>query len=309
MKADRWFPRAAAVVLAGLLVLAAGRPAGGQIAINLNLGKLFAKKASVAGTLAAQMQAVQQRFAANRKALAPVTANGKPAYPRQEVVSLLARTEADLDKAIDQAKPGKMDPLRAWAADAVEGLQGQLAPAPGPTAASLHGATPRAVAVVASLGKLSLPFLASITAGDPRQDTVPADTSNRLLDQVETVISRIFFLASHDDLEVKLWVGSTVPHATFNFASQGQIKGTTPAVTSIRTDGTKDHILRGLYTYTAIYSEGLAAQVVQYPKPGGASAAQPPGERLDLVNGSSFFCCRFKEQYCGHVDSDKECRP
>ena len=33
---------------------------------------------------------------------------------------------------------------------------------------------------------------------------------------------------------------------------------------------------------------------VEYPIPAGAPAAQPASEPLDLVNGSSFFCCRFK---------------
>jgi hypothetical protein len=307
VKTDRWLTRAAAAVLAGFLVLAAG-PAGGQISINLDFGKLFARK-NPSKQLAAQLQEVQQAFTANRKALPTVTAHGKPAYPRQEVVSLIARTEADLSTAIDQAQPGKMGPLNDWASDAIENIQRQVAPPPGQRAASFHDAsTPRAVAVVASLGGISLPWLASVTAG-PQQDTVPADTANRLLDQVGNVISRIFFLASNDDLEVKLWVGSTVPHATFSFGSQGRIKGTAQTATTIRTDGTKDHILRGLYNYKAIYSEGAVAELVQYPDPAGASAAQTQGERLDLVNGSSFFCCRFKESYCHHVDSDKECRP
>ena len=31
-------------------------------------------------------------------------------------------------------------------------------------------------------------------------------------------------------------------------------------------------------------------------------------ERLDLVNGSRFFCCQFNESYCHHVDDEKDCR-
>lgn len=305
MKTDRWFTRAAAAVLAGFLVLAAGQPAGGQISINVDLGKLFAKK-NPSKQLAAQVQAVQQAFTAGRKALPTVTANGKPAHPRQEVVNLIARTEADLSTAIDQTKPGKMGPLVAWTADAIDSVQAQLATPAGQTTVSFHGAsTPRAVAMVASLGNLSL---ASVTAG-PQQNTVPADTSDRLLDQVENVISRIFFLADHDDLEVKLWVGSTAPHTAFSFWSQGQIKGVTPAPKIIRTDGKQDHVLRGLYAYKATWGQGAVAQSIQFPTPVEAPAGQTPSERLDLVKGTSFFCCQFKEGYCGHVAKQEECHP
>ena len=37
----------------------------------------------------------------------------------------------------------------------------------------------------------------------PQPEMVPVETANHLLDQVEGVISRIFTLASHDDLWVK----------------------------------------------------------------------------------------------------------
>jgi hypothetical protein len=311
MKTDRSIAtRAAAVVLAGLLVLAAGQPAGGQISIHLNLGKWKTKKDSskeLAGALAAQMQVVQQTFNANRKALHLVTANGKPAYHRQEVAKLIAHTEEDLDKSIDHVQPAKMDPLRFWAADAIESLQVQLTPPHGQTAASFHsGSTPRAVAVVASLGGLPL-GLASVTTTAPQPETVPAATADGLLDQVENVISRIFVLASHEDLEVELWVGSTVRHATFSFWSQGQIKKSAPEPTNIRTDGKKNHILRGLYAYQATHAEGAVTEFIRYPNPAGAPAAQIPTERLDLVNGTSFFCCRFQENYCQHVATEKEC--
>jgi hypothetical protein len=65
------------------------------------------------------------------------------------------------------------------------------------------------VAVIASLHGLLMSGLASMGTSAPRQDTVPAGTADGLLDEVGALIERIFFLASHDDLEVKLWVGST----------------------------------------------------------------------------------------------------
>ena len=109
---------------------------------------------------------------------------------------------------------------------------------------------------------------------------------------------------------MKLWVGSTpAPKATFRFWPQGKIKGSAPAPTIIQTNGKRDHVLRGLYAYEAAWAKGAVTELVEYPSPAGASAAELASERLDLVNGSSFFCCRFNEQYCHHVDDEKECRP
>lgn len=312
MKTDRWFTRAAAAVLAGLLVLAAGQPAGGQITFKYHLGRSEARKDStqndLAGALAAQMQAAQQTFIRNRNLLHLVTVHGKLAYKRQEVVDLIAHTREDLDKAIDHVQPVTTAPLRAWAADAIQAVADQLAPPPGQTAAAFRdGSTPRAVAVVASLGGLSPFWLASVSAG-PQQDTVPADTSNGLLDQVGNVISRIFGLASHGDLWVPIWVGSTAPHSTFQFWAYGQIQGSAPAPLIIQTDGFKK-ALRGLYAYKATHTDGAVTEFVQYPSPAGSSAAQTPSERLDLVNGTGFFCCRIEDGYCQHVAGEKECHP
>jgi hypothetical protein len=311
VKTDRWFTRAAAVALAGLLVLAAGSPAAGQITFNYHLGKSTARESStkeLAMALAAQMQAVQETFVKNRNLLHLVTVHGKPAYHRAEVAELIAHTGEDLDKAIDHVQPAAMAPLRAWAANAVQGVADQLTPPPGPTAAAFHDdSTPRAVAVVASLGGLSPSWLASVSAG-PQQDMVPAETSNRLLDQVGNVIRRLFVLASNDDLQVNVWVGSTAPHSTFSFWPQGRITGTTPAAKIIRTDGTQT-VLRGLYAYKVTHTDGAVTEFVQFPNPAGASPAQTPSEQLDLVNGSSFFCCRFNESYCHHVDNSKDCQP
>jgi hypothetical protein len=143
-------------------------------------------------------------------------------------------------------------------------------------------------------------------AAVPPQDTVAAEKTDSLLDQVGQVVGRIFFLADHDNLEVKLWVGSTVPHATFSFWPQGRIKGPAPAPTIIRTDGKRDHVVRGLYVYRAAWTKGAVTELIEYPKPAGTSVAM--SERLDLVNGSGFFCCRFNEQYCHNVANEKECR-
>jgi hypothetical protein len=118
-------------------------------------------------------------------------------------------------------------------------------------------------------------------------------------------MNRIFVLASHDDLEVKLWVGSMpAPKAKFSFWPQGTVKGSTPAPTLIQTNGTRGHVLRGLYVYHAAWRQGPVTWVINYPNPAGPSVS---GERLDLVNGSSFFCCQFKDGYCRHVDSEKDC--
>jgi len=121
------------------------------------------------------------------------------------------------------------------------------------------------------------------------------------------VVSRIFFLASHDDLEVTLWVGSTPQPATFSFWPQGKA-GSRPAPTVILTNGKGDHVLRGLYSYRAALANGPVTGTIESPSSAGAPAARA-SERLDLVTGSSFFCCRFKEQSCRHVANENECRP
>jgi hypothetical protein len=263
----------------------------------------------LAGALVLQIGEVQRRFDKNRRALQIVRGpDGKPAYLRQEVAGLIARTGEDLDQAIENVKPSELEPLQAWAADQLGRIQGELAPPPGQRTAALPSGlfTPRAVAVVASLERLSLLRLASAKATAPPQDTVAAEKTNSLLNQVGELVGRILFLANHDDLEVKLWVGSTAPHATFSFWSQGRIKGSPPALTTIRTDGKHDHVVRGLYLYRAAWTKGAVTELIEYPKPAGTAVAL--GERLDLVNGSGFFCCRFDEQYCHSVANEKECR-
>ena len=66
---------------------------------------------------------------------------------------------------------------------------------------------------------------------------------------------------------------------------------------------------QGLRTEAGKAGQGAVTELIAYPNPAGASAAGIASERLDLVNGSSFFCCRFDQQYCQHVASKKECHP
>lgn len=319
MKTDRCLrslsasTRAAAVLLAGLL-FAAGPPAAGQITLRVGGATLTLESSSkkLAKALAQQVGEVQQRLDANRRALRTVRGSGgKPAYVRQEVAGLIAGTEKDLDLAIGQIGEPDLDALRAWSAEEFQRLEQDLAALSGRSAASFPGlSAPRAVAVVARLGSFPQTVLARAGSAAPQPETIPAERSDRLLDQVGEVVGRIFLLAERNDLEVKLWVGSTpAPKATFRFWSQGRIKGSTPAPTIIQTNGKRDRILRGLYAYQATFGKGPVTELVQYPVPAGAPAAQLASERLDLVNGSSFFCCRFSEQYCHHVANEKECRP
>lgn len=309
MKTDRHFAtRAAAVLLAGLL-LAAGQPTAGQ---TITFGRSKARVNPfqiLAGALALQIGVVKKRFDKNRRALQIVRGpDGQPAYLRQEVAGLIARTGEDLDQAIEKVQPSDLEPLQAWAIDQLGRIQGELAAPPAQKTAALPSGlfTPRAVAVVASLERLSLLRLASAKATAPQQETVAAEKTDSLLDQVGQVVGRIFFLADHGDLEVKLWVGSTAPHATFSFWPQGRIKGSPPSPTTIRTDGNREHVVRGLYVYRAAWTKGAVTELIEYPKPAGTAVAT--SERLDLVNGSGFFCCRFNEQYCHNVANEKECR-
>jgi hypothetical protein len=319
VKTDRFFTRAAAVLLAGLL-LAAGQPTAGRtITYHFGTSKARVNPFQIlAGVLALQIGVVQKRFDKNRRALQIVRGpDGQPAYLRQEVAGLIAHTGEDLDQAIENVKPSDLEPLQAWAIDQLGRIQGDLAAAPEQKTAALPSGlfTPHAVALVASFRGFPLLALAKPKAAAkpakpkaaaPQPDTVAAEKTDNLLDQVGKVVGRIFFLADHNDLEVKLWVGSTAPHATFSFWPQGRIKGSPPSPTTIRTDGKHDHVVRGLYVYRAAWTKGAVTELIEYPKPAGTSVAM--SERLDLVNGSGFFCCRFDEQYCQGVANEKECR-
>jgi hypothetical protein len=300
------FTRTVAVLLAGLL-FAAGQHAAGQL-ISFKFG---GKKSALAVALAGNVGKVVKQVKKDRRALHGVTGpDGERAFPEEEVAGLIARTEKDVDQAIMKIGEPGLDALRAWAAEEFRQIQEELAASPGQSGAAFPGlATPRAAAVVASLGWLPLPGLPSVNAAAPRQDTMTAETANRLLDRAAEVVERIFVLADHDDLEVKLWVGSApVRKATFRFWPQGSVKGSAPAPAIIQTEGKRDHVLRGLYSYRATWGEGAVTQLIQYPNPAGPSAAGTESERLDLVKGSRFFCCQFKDSYCHHVDDAKDCR-
>lgn len=294
MKTDRFF--SAGILLAGLL--AAGLPAAGQFTLSFGGTKVTLDRPSrqLARDLAREVDEVQGRFDEDRRALHAVPgADGKPAYLREEVTGLIARTGKELDQAIERVGESDLSPLQAWSEEEIRRIQEEIGALSAAAALS-----PRAVAIVASLG-------ASAAAAAPRQETISAETANGLLDQVGAVASRIFFLAERDDLEVELWVGSSpAPKATFRFWSQGKVKGSTPAPTIVQTNGKRKRVLRGLYAYQAAWAKGAVTELVAYPSPAAAALAS---ERLDLVNGSSYFCCQFNEAYCHHVDDEKECRP
>ena len=62
----------------------------------------------LAQALALQVGEVQKRFGKNRRALRTVPGpGGKPAYLRQEVAGLIARTGEDLDQAIEKVQPSE----------------------------------------------------------------------------------------------------------------------------------------------------------------------------------------------------------
>ncbi len=315
MKIDRFSPASAraAVLLAGLFLFflaAAGRPAAGQTfryRIGTRTPAPEAPSKRLAKELASQVEEVRLRFAANRLALRTVPGKGGvPGYRPAEVSNLIARTGEDLEQAIAQVgEPGLLG-LAAWSAENLQRIQQELAAST--TVASSMPFTPHAVAVVASLEWLPLPRLASGSAAQ-RQATVSAEKADGLLDQVGAVVERIFALASQEDLEVKLWVGSTpAERVKFSFRPRGRIKGTPAAPMIIRTNGKNNHVLRGLYEYEAALTHGPVTKRINYPMPAGAPAATA-SEQLDLVSNSSFFCCRFDEQYCHHVEDQEDCRP
>jgi hypothetical protein len=310
MKIDRF-----AILLAGLLLVAGPRAEGRGFRVGSLKVSIEPPRKALAKALAVQLGEVQKRFAENRRALAAVRGpDGKPAYLRQEVTGLITRTGEDLDQSIQRVQPSGTEPLRAWAAEEVARIQGDL-PRPAGSVASLYNpSAPRAIAVFASSRGFGLPMLAKgkpapkkpapAKPAPPKLDTVDAGTANRLLDQLEAAIHQIFLLADHDDLEVKLWVGSApAEKARFTFWPKGNVTGSTPAPLIIQTDGKKDHVLRGLYSYQAAWGRGAVTQLIKYPDP----AAPLGSERLDLVKNLPFFCCQFNEAYCHHVDNEKDC--
>jgi len=320
VKTDRFskgFLRKVGVFAAGFLLAADLSNAGGTVTIGPFTIGINSSSKKLADALASQVQEVQTKLAERRRTLPIVqSSDGKPAFLRQDVASLIAHTGEDLDKAIVNVQPSELEPLRAWSADELRRIQAELTALPGPKAAAFSSgpSTPYAVAVVASLSsppkhaapKAAAPkAVAPQPAPPPPPDTVPAEKSNGLLDKVGEVVSQIFTLASHNDLEVKLWVGSTAPHTDFSFWSAGQIKKDVKANHTVRTNG-KLEVIRGLYYYHAASGQGAVTDIIEYST--SAATQATAGERLDTVKGSRFFCCRFDQHYCHHVADEKECR-
>ena len=342
MKTDRSSVIRITAVLLAFFLLEADLPAAGGVQVGYKFGKDHEVKLSkgieigaaalLAKAIAKQVQQVQARLITKRKALQIQNGPGSaPGYLAKEVTGLVAGTRQDLDQAIQSVKPSGTEPLRAWVDDQFQQIQGKLPP-PGPTASLPAPSAPRAGAALAGLRMGGLPVAAKPkpkkpappkpkpappkAAPPPQPQTIPTSTADQLLDQVEKVVSRIFILADHNDLEVNLWVGSTQErkaklafwqssHATFSFWPQGRIKDSPPAHAIIKMAGKKDHVLRGLYSYEADLGleKGAVIQTIKYPDP----AAPIQSERLDLVNGTGFFCCRFKESFCHAVATEKEC--
>ncbi|HEY3568144.1 MAG TPA: hypothetical protein VGP73_09450 [Thermoanaerobaculia bacterium] len=322
--------------------------------VETGTGALLAK------AIAKQVQQVHERFTTSRKALRILNEPGNaPDYLSNEVTGLIIDTHKDLDQAIRNVQPSGTEPLRAWVDDQFQQIQGQVPPS-GPTASLPRSYAPQAGAMLASLRMGGFPLVAKAepkkpaplkpkpdppqATQAPKPQTIPITTADQFLDRVEKVVSKVFSLADHNDLEVNLWVGSPqvrrakpifwqASHVTFSFWPQGKIKDSQPPHTIIRLNGKKDHVLRGLYVYRAAWTEGGVTYLIEYPQSAGSQVipgegldpvsgsrfyviedSQPgsqmtPSERLDLVNGTGFFCCRFDGSgYCQHVDDEKECR-
>jgi hypothetical protein len=301
--------RSAAFVLACLL-LAPAHPSSGQISLRIGPGTLSglpfgSSSKKLAGALAKEVRQVLERFDRNRRALPTVKGpGGEPAHPRQEVAGLIALAEKDLDQAIEGVGEPGLAAMQFWAAEEFRRIRDELAAAPGGQSAASFFA-PRAVAVVASVGGGG----AVVRAASAERETLSAKRSRELLDEVAQVIERIFFLSSKNDIEVDLWVGSTpAQQVMFSFWPQGSVKGSPAANDIIRTNGKRERVMRGLYSYRAAYAQGPVTEFLQYPSQTASQASQSGSARLDLVNGSRFFCCRFEDKYCHHVDDQKECR-
>jgi hypothetical protein len=344
MKTDRLFVTRAVAVLLTFLLLEAGLPAAG-VKITYKVGTNLAQEVGtgrvrlaegvetgnrgngewLAMAIVKQVKQIHERFTMNRNTLRILSEPGNaPGYLSDDVTGLIVNTHKDLNQAIQNIRPSGTEPLRAWVDDKFQQIQEKIS-LPGPTATLPRLSAPRTSVVLASFRAGALPVLAKVNplkpvlpqaTQPPKPQTIPTATANQILDQVEEVVSRIFTLADHDNLEVNLWVGSAsarktrlsfwpVSHPLFSFWPKGKIKSSPLTSTTIRLDGKKNHVLRGLYIYRAAWTQGRVTQIIEYPQPPGTQTT--PTERLDLVNGTGFFCCRFNEQYCHAVASEKEC--
>ncbi len=326
-----------AILLAGFILLMTGlSTAGEEYKYDFGQDHKVRKVKVENGTagvwtqaLAKETEQVQEKFAASRKALQILYEPGEaPAYLSNDVTKLVVDTRKDLDNAIQKVQPSGSDPLVAWVNDQFQQIQRKMPAPPVPIVSLPDPFAPRGVAVFASFRGFGQLVFASAkppkptprkskpappkpksappkATAPPKPQTIPVATADRFLDQVEKVVSQIFVLADHDDLEVNLWVGSTPARkAKFIFWPQGNLKGATLAPKIIKTNGREEHVLRGLYVYEADLGMGKGViQQIKYP----SSTAPLENERLDLVNGSRFFCCQFNESYCHHVANEKEC--
>jgi hypothetical protein len=309
-------------LLAGLL-LGASSPTAGEIDIHIKIGGGGSSK--LAKNLAKDVDGVRRKFDDSRVALPIVKGpGGVPAYPRKTVLDLIDATEKELDQAVLRVDPRKLAGLENWANLEIERSRHALEKRAG-TVAALSPASDRAAAVFASgtggkgRGPRTKPRKAPPKAAPPpapeppKPDPLEATTvataqASPILDQVGRVIGRLFFLADKDDLEVDLWVGSTPKqHTKFSFWAQGAGKRSPLEPIIIQTNGRRKHVLRGLYEYRAAASLD-SKSVTEILESGPGPAGGVPSERLDLVNGSRFFCCRFDDNYCHHVDDPKECQ-
>ena len=303
MKTDRLssaFIRKTGALLIALLLVAGAAPAGvsihfGPVSFGINV-ESHSKK--LAAALTPQVKEVQKRFDQSRRALRTVQGpDGKPAYLRKDVAELTARTGEDLDEAIENIDPD-LRPLEDWSAAELARIQAEVGTPAAPKTAdfSCGSSTPCAVAVVASLSSPAKHASSKAKAVAPKPvapppDTVPAEKSNSVLDQVEKVVSQIFALADHNDLEVDLWVGSTgesnsssaAPHVQLLASRQDQ---GFPGAHHPPACGKKDHIIRGLYFYEADLGLKRSGDPDdQISRSGGSSPerASGPGQRYRFL--------------------------
>lgn len=313
-------------LLAALLGLA-GAPVSGQIEISFKFG---GGKEKLAKNLAQAVSQVRLKFGADRLALPLVKGvGGAPAYSRQAVLDLVDSTAKELDHAVERVKEPNLAGLESWARNQIESSRKALEkPAgsgeTGKPSGTAELAEPRGGVVFAAFrsgGKPKTPprkpapkAAPPAPPAPPQPDpleatTVPVAESNSVLDQVGRVIERLFVLADTNDLEVELWVGSTPrDQADFSFSAQSAAKGAPLKPTTLRTNGSRKHVLRGLYKYRASLSKGSKA-VKEILESGQRSDGGMQSDPLDLVDGSRFFCCRFDDNYCHHVDDPKQCQP
>jgi hypothetical protein len=286
----------AVLLLAGLLVATPARP--WEKTFGNKTFSIESESQKAAKALAVRVGDVQKEFEKSRDALQTVTGpDGKVAYLQKDVTDLITQTEKELNRAIEEMQEPGFEALTAWVSYKLGAIQREAEVPASPTA-RLPGLKDYRLA--SSKGKTP-----------PRQPapppTITAAKTDELLDRVGEVVARIFILAATDDLEVKLWVGSTPARkAVFGFWSAGSVRGSTRAPILIQIQGgrgKRDHLLRGLYHYKASWVQGALTELIEYP-----STAEIPSEPLDLVDRSPFFCCRFGEKYCQHVDEPGECR-